>query len=99
MTDFAVKGCPADSRIREHLPARRLQAAAFRQSMPIDALARGPYGPPPLSTLPGTFLRTRTRTITPKHRRCQKKTSSQVPSMPLTDLIAPNAILPALKVN
>src|SRR5215470_17690048 len=66
--------------------------------MPIDALARGPYGPPPLSTSPGTFGQ-RPPGESRLNVGAAKKARPQVPYMPLTDLIAPNAILPALKVN
>ena len=65
--------------------------------MPIDAIARGPYGPPPLSTVPEHSAK-----ACPEKSRLNvgaSKLRPQVPFMPLTDLIAPNAIVPALKVN
>jgi PTS system nitrogen regulatory IIA component len=66
--------------------------------MPIDALADGPYGPPPLSTIPERRHRL-PGTSRLRNRRWQKSFFPQVPFMRLNDLIAPNAILPALKVN
>src|SRR5580704_12938650 len=66
--------------------------------MPIDALADAPYGPPPLSTTPEGRHRL-PGTSRPRNRRWQKASFPQVPFMRFNDLIAPNAILPALKVN
>src|SRR5437764_4389900 len=66
--------------------------------MPIDALADAPYGPPPLSTIPERRHRL-PGNITPSKSALAKSFFPQVPSMRLNDLIAPNAILPALKVN
>jgi nitrogen PTS system EIIA component len=67
--------------------------------MPIDALARRPYGPPPLSTLLERSANAHRENHALNVGALPKKLRPQVPYMPLTDLIAPNAILPALKVN
>jgi len=66
--------------------------------MPIDALADAPYGPPPLSTIPERRHRL-PGTSRLRKSALAKSFFPQVPFMRLNDLIAPNAILPALKVN
>jgi len=79
--------------------------------MPIDAAAGGPYGPPPLgqiATKRTPVLKDRAEAKAKSYRfqskaiRVKLKAAAslcQVPLMPLNDLVASNAILPALKVN
>src|SRR6201987_5598345 len=67
--------------------------------MPIDALARRPLCPPPFSTLLERSANAHRENHALNVGALPKKLRPQVPYMPLTDLIAPNAILPALKVN
>ena len=64
-------------------PRNAIKSGSRCPASPIDAAADRPYGPPPSTSL--------------AIRRCLLRSLAM--SMTLTDLVAPNAIIPALKVN